>query len=788
MCWSPTEREHRRRAKRARAAKRRAMEAARRSRVALATARPSNDHATDSSGRRELHARELARPASDARGGAAGPQRGTPLETRLARRLARGLSVSATALALAGCISGPLHTFRASAESAKTGTDSSRTVSSLAELSAHDNLGPSLEYRVDAQLTEGIADRRTDGIDSQDTTTTIRPAAELVVTSDTMRWSQRFETFRSRSMFSLGQDTHLTRNDLLEKLEWMPPGLPQFTTWIDLRTVDDDLFVEQSTLETLFQVQQTLPVIDYQYTLLSRVDEDDRSGVENDRLEHTLRATWREETEGGRFTSSLSLFANQRKSELSGNSGGLPGVEVLATQGLAERDATPQISTLPVNAALVDGVDTAGAGINIGGFSSGGEEDWNLGARLPPGATVDTIHIATVDPVDSVFASQFVFTVWVSDDNAFWTQVANIAAPDYDNVLRRFRLSIPPITSTYVKVVNRTSPASAPAVLVSELQFFSSPTSSSPTITTHDETESATAGLSYRVTDQLTLGYDLFLQKAKTDTSDVDVRDEDRIDQGLWANYTPHAKVDANLRLANQRTRDPIVQDEDVSTLTGVVAYRPLDTLDINTSYTNSDRELDGEQSLRTEAVQGVTSAQLLDTLRADVTVQKSTQDDTTNARTIDHWVTGVSVIADLTASVELTLGWRDDQATVSGAGSVDIPDPSERRTEMIWVLKPSEQLVLQVELDWVDTFAGKGLDQRTRIDWIPFADGALDVTLDYDHVSVESSGSSAFDRYRGQMRYTLTPRAFFQLDYSLQDPSDDPRTEVVAVAFNFSS
>ncbi len=162
--------------------------------------------------------------------------------------------------------------------------------------------------------------------------------------------------------------------------------------------------------------------------------------------------------------------------------------------------------TLDPNAALVDGNDTSSAGVNIGGFSSGGEEDWNLGARLPPGSTIDTIHVTTVDTVDAVFASQYVFTVWVSDDNAFWTQVANIAAPDYDVVLRSFRLSLPPVSSQYVKVVNRTSPATAPAVLVSELRFFASPTSASPTITTHDETESATAALSYRVTDQVTLG------------------------------------------------------------------------------------------------------------------------------------------------------------------------------------------------------------------------------------------------------------------------------------------
>lgn len=702
--------------------------------------------------------------------------------------LGRGTLALFAAGAGSSCISGPLHTFRSTADSSRTGSDSSKSLTNVAELSVHDNAGPSLEYRVDGQIVQGLAQRSSDGIESDDQSLSVRPAAELVVTSDTLRWSQRFEMLRSKTLFSLGQDTQLARNDVLEKLEWTPPGLPQFTTWFDLRTVDDDLFVEQRTLETFFQVQQTLPVIDYQYSLLSRIDRDERSDVENERLEHTLRASWREEAAEGRFTSTLSLFANRRRNDLSGGAGGLPGVEVLPTQGLSVRDTTPQIATLSANPALIDGNDLAGAGVNIGGFASGGEENWNIGARLPPGSSVDTLHVATVDPVDALFSSQFVFTVWISDDNTFWTQVANIAAPDYDLVLRRFRLNIPPVSSTYIKVVNRTSPAGAPAVLVSELRCFSSPTSSAPTITTHDQTESATAGLSYRVNDEVVLGYDLFLQQARTDTSDVDVRDETRVDQGLWANYTPHPKVDANVRVANQRTRDPIVQDEDVNTLTGVVAYRPIETLDVNGSYTRSDRDVDGQANLKTEALQGLTSAQLLDTLRADVTLQRSTQDDFANARTIDHWISGVSLVADLTSAVELTLTWRDDQADVSGSGASGIPDPSERRTEMLWVVKPSELIVLQEELAWVDTFAGSGLDQRTRVDWIPFADGALDVTLDYDHVSVDSVGDTAFDRYRGQLRYTLTPRAFFQLDYSLQDPKDDERTEIVAVGFNFSS
>ena len=59
---------------------------------------------------------------------------------------------------------------------------------------------------------------------------------------------------------------------------------------------------------------------------------------------------------------------------------------------------------------------------------------------------------------------------------------------------------------------------------------------------------------------------------------------------------------------------------------------------------------------------------------------------------------------------------------------------------------------------------------------------------LDLDRIDTQSSTLNKTDLMRALMRYTMTPRAYFELSFSVQDPSDAERTEIVALGFNFSS
>jgi hypothetical protein len=101
---------------------------------------------------------------------------------------------------------------------------------------------------------------------------------------------------------------------------------------------------------------------------------------------------------------------------------------------------------------------------------------------------------------------------------------------------------------------------------------------------------------------------------------------------------------------------------------------------------------------------------------------------------------------------------------------------------------RPTERLIVEIELNWLDNFAGAGLDQRFNIDWIPFEGGSIDLQFDYDRTQNRSINDATTDRWRAAARWTLDPRTFLELQYFANLPDNAPRTEVLQLAFNFSS
>jgi hypothetical protein len=464
-------------------------------------------------------------------------------------------------------------------------------------------------------------------------------------------------------------------------------------------------------------------------------------------------------------------------------------VQLFPTQGFSDVDLSPQISTLSSNNALIDGNVAASAGIDIGGFASGGQLFWNIAANVPAGSTVDVVQLKTVAVVPPNFTSGFSFSVWASDDNTFWTLVASTAAYVYDPVNLHFRLNIPGVSQRFVKVVNTSSPAAAPAVLISEIELFrSAGPGTSSTVRGDESLRSATGAVSWRASESLTVGYDVFAQEADFESDGTAVRNETRVDHGLWAAWSPLREFEANLRVANQTTRDEILQDESLSSLVGVMTYRPLETLDVDLSHSMTDREIDGDDDLATRVTQALATAQLLRTLRGELLVERNELEDIGDQRDISRWIASAALVADVSSQVEWTLRARNDDARVTGAGANAIPDPSEERYESTVVYRPTEHFIAELELRWIETFAGDGLDERLRIDWVPFADGAIDLQLDYDRTRTQSVGDTLFDRYRGRARYTFDVHAYFEVQYAAEVPDVGERTEIFTVSFIFNA
>jgi hypothetical protein len=696
------------------------------------------------------------------------------------------LAAACACAAFAACIANPVRRVRSGIERTESGPNEVRSQTNLVEVAVQDRVGPDLEYRFIDKFAQSSQRVSTATSDSDDETSLHRPSFDLVMTSGPIRWTQLFQSQVDRTLVGQGADTRLARNDVLEKLEWTPLDLPQVTAWVDYRTIESDFSVDQSTVESRLQVSHALEPFGYEYTFRNERTEEEATDALFDRTEHIARGTYQDTHADGRLSTGVTLFATEREHSSEVPSGGTPTVQVAPVAGFSDVDPTPQISALTQNPALVDANTTASAGIDIGGFASGGQTFWNMGVELPAGQSVEVVQLKTVASVPSNFVGQFAFSVWVSDDNTFWTLTKSSAAFVYDAANLHFRLSIPSTSRRYLKVVNTASPAAAPSVLVAEMEVFRGV--GTTTATTDESVESATTNLSWRVSDEVVVGVDVFGQTAESDAAGTATRDESRLDTGVWAAWTPAERFEANLRASDQQIEDRVLRDEENVTLLGVFSYRPLRTLDVDLSLTRIDRDVDGRDDVRTDVAQALASAELLPALRAEASLERSDVDDTTNQRDIGRWIATAALIADVTPEVESTLRVRADEATVRGPGAAGIPDPSEDRYELTLVWRPSEQLIAETELEWIESFAGDGLDQRWRLDWIPFRDGALDAQLDFDRRRTESFTDARTDRCRALVRYSLSAFTYFEFQYAAEDPSQGDTTEVMSLSFNFSS
>lgn len=683
----------------------------------------------------------------------------------------------------------PIQHVRSTYETTKTGSNKLSTQTNLIDVGVQDRIGPDFEYRVSDKFVQSSQRVDVGSGSSDDESTLHRPSVDLIVTSGTLRWTQILQSQEDRTLLGNGPDNTLVRNDVLEKIEWTPVDLPQVTGWFNYRTTEDRSFVNQERLEARLQVAQTIEPFSYEYSFRDERTDDLDVDVQSDRMEHLGRVSYQERHFQDKVSTTLSVFGSERDNTTDVPSGTTPTIQVFATQGFSGVDTTPQVSSLLQNGALTDGNLTASAGIDIGGFGSGGQISWNLAVQLPPGQTVDRVELVTVSVVQPVFASEFAFSVWASDDNVFWTLVQSSAAYIYDAAFQRFRLSIPSVANRFVKVVNTASPAASPAVLIAEFEVFRASTPGGNNTSTFDDSiRSATSNVSWQIADTLTVGADVFGQAADSESNGTQTRDETRLDTGVWAAWTPSEKVGANVRVADQLVRDPVLRDEELVTLLGVISYRPIRTLDLDFSFLRSDRALDGNDDVRNDIAQALSSAELLPALRAELSIERNTTEDTTNQRDIERWIASAGLIAELTATIDATLRARNDDATVSGPGASGIPDPSEDRYELTFVYRPSEHFVGEAEQRWIDNFAGSGLDQRLRVDWIPFGDGSLDTQFDFDRTSTQSFGDTQIDRWRALVRYGFNPYTYLEFQFAAEDPDQGPSTEIVTLSFSFSS
>jgi len=328
-------------------------------------------------------------------------------------------------------------------------------------------------------------------------------------------------------------------------------------------------------------------------------------------------------------------------------------------------------------------------------------------------------------------------------------------------------------------------PPTAGAIFVTEMRVFTpSGIAGRPAVRqdSDDNTRQVSTSLSYRATDRLRLGYDLLLRDTQRDLEGTTTRDERQVDHRASAWWTATDEVDASFSVSRSRTNDRNAFDERRTGLNGLVAWRPLDTLDVAATLSDATYVREGSSDQRLTAYQVRSAAQLLDTLQAELSVERNRLQDDFNARIVRRDIVRSSLFASLTARFDATLMASKEFADVTGSGASLIPDPDETRYGVLLLYRPTELLRTYLDLEWVDNFVGDGLDQRFQVDWFPFPGGRVDIQLDAQRQVAGVVGTTQ-DTYTALVRWLMNAKAWLQFSYGVQIPEDADRVDILTLS-----
>ena len=173
------------------------------------------------------------------------------------------------------------------------------------------------------------------------------------------------------------------------------------------------------------------------------------------------------------------------------------GFVLPATAGLSSIDATPITDPLANNPALIDGDVATSAGVNIGFTGEPTTNLRNVGLDFGAPLTVNRVQISIAGfsgTLPSDIATFYVWQVWTSTNNLNWTLQATVAPAVFGTLDRRFSIAFLPQTTRYIKITVQPLPGSVigttntslfPTIFITEMQAFNDSTTSVATPGSH---------------------------------------------------------------------------------------------------------------------------------------------------------------------------------------------------------------------------------------------------------------------------------------------------------------
>lgn len=358
-------------------------------------------------------------------------------------------------------------------------------------LSLDNSVYPLVRFQANGLLDWSKGWARTDGVPTDSDAKTWNGNAHLTfgtpVLSGGLDYDRREETFWTRTAGVATDAPALIRDTYAASGSWRPLELPS----LDLRLSRTDAYdrARRGLDTTSEDVQLTsrfdpLPSLDVRYSARYAAQENRIGGTRVTDITNSATVTWTDRFLGDRGSAYVSYAIasrNSNTSALSANAAITTQRSALAGLSLVEGPIdTPTRVTLTANGALIDGVITATAGINLGynASAAGVVTPRDVGAQLPNDVTRVSLVYVYVDRNVAPIADQLAWTAYTSIDNVTWTELRMTGGAFFDPLQLRFEIPVQPTAARYVKVVTRpitrqlTSDPRFADVFVTELQLY----------------------------------------------------------------------------------------------------------------------------------------------------------------------------------------------------------------------------------------------------------------------------------------------------------------------------
>jgi len=280
----------------------------------------------------------------------------------------------------------------------------------------------------------------------------------------------------------------LVREILGAQASWRPADLPSLdlrygrTHNYDLGRRSTDILLDEVLFGASYQPEKAW---DFRYSGRFADTANRLHGVDTTDLTQSARAAWTDTFLERRATAYVSYSAGMLSTRTTATkSGGVVLTQRLPASGLSAVETFPSLPgqvKLTPNPALIDGNNTASAGLNLG-FSASAAGDLNyrdMGVSFPDVLSrVNTIYVWVDQPLADVVASAFAWTVWQSKDNENWTEVGLAGPVAFSPFQNRFEIPIQTVQVRYLKATTRPLPLAVTTeprfanIFVTEIELF----------------------------------------------------------------------------------------------------------------------------------------------------------------------------------------------------------------------------------------------------------------------------------------------------------------------------